>query len=166
MLDDSPYSLSEGLLFTMEKTMKCCHYNGDQMALWQPDTWSPLWLWLPFVPVFHIWHIHTPWNKPWMSEQRWTWGLVFARSDMGNKQTIFSTQQLDAYQVGVSPVSVWMRRLASVTLTVLLLSILATSIWKQSYQTDLLFFFCLVTNSRVVCCTSSGSRTLSLCICL
>ena len=31
---------------------------------------------------------------------------MFARSDMGNKQTIFSTQQLDAYQVGVSPVSV------------------------------------------------------------
>lgn len=57
MLDASPDPLSERLPFTMEKTMKCCHYNGDQRAPWQPDTWSPLWLGHPIVPVFHIWHM-------------------------------------------------------------------------------------------------------------
>lgn len=116
MLDDSPCSLSKGLLFTMEKTMKCCHYKGDQRALWQPDTWSPLWLWLPFVPVFHIWHIHTT-KKQLMQEQQWTWSSVLACSDMGNKQTIFTAQQLDAYQVGVTTFSYWKKILSSFSLT-------------------------------------------------
>lgn len=50
-----------------------------------------------------------------MLEQRWTWRSVFVSSDMGNKQTIFTAQQLDAYQVGVSPVSFWILIGASLT---------------------------------------------------
>lgn len=43
MLNDSPRPLSEGLLFTEKKMRKCCHYNQDQRALWQPDTRSAHW---------------------------------------------------------------------------------------------------------------------------
>ena len=36
-----------------------------------------------------------------MVEQQWSWGSWSVGSDMGNKQTIFTAQQLDAYQVCV-----------------------------------------------------------------
>ena len=48
---------------------------------------------------------------------------------MGNKQTIFTAQQLDAYQVGVSPVSISLIHTDGASLTNT--TVVATGICKQ-----------------------------------
>lgn len=135
MLDDSPYSVSKGLWRTMEKTMKCCHYNGDQRALWQPDTWSPLWLWRPFVPVFHIWHIRTwCWRSSDGAEasglHAQTWGI--------NRPSLLPSSWTPIRWVSILFLPLWMSLCLSSWLQKK--NIICSQDWKHSV------FFCLLNN--------------------
>lgn len=83
--------------------MKCCHYNEDQRAQWQP-TPDLLFGYGLLLSRYFISDISTDPQRHLMLEQQWTRGSAFVHSDMGNKQTIFTAQQLDTYQAGVTPV--------------------------------------------------------------